>query len=68
MRDRRDVHDAAAVDGGVRVARLRRAAGLRVGAAADDGAVGQDQRDLQQNQGIHPGRNGKEGGLTYSAM
>ena len=60
LRDRPHVHDVACVDGGVGVAGVRRAAGLRVGAAAHVGAVRQDQRDLQQNQGIHQGRNGKE--------
>lgn len=59
VRDGRDLHDAAGLDGGVGLAGLGRAAGLRVGAAADGGALRQDQGDLQQNQGVHPRRNGE---------
>ena len=66
VRDRPHVHDAAGVDGGLGLAGVGRAAGLRVGPAADVGALRQDQGDLQQNQGIHQGRNGKEGRFTSS--
>ena len=59
VRDGRDLHDAAGLDGGVGLAGLGRTAGLRVGAAADGRALRQDQGDLQQNQGVHPRRNGE---------